>query len=191
MFIYFLFFPLFISWQSTLVSVFCFSFVIHWLISFFVSFACWVTLSYFVLFVFVCLYILFWFCFHLSDLGFTICLGFIFHFLLFCSYFLGVFWRFLFILTPFSGLWDLWFLSQKPGLNLSNRNGISRILDCQRTPAPGSTDHWEWPWRPSPGSKNWNLPISCSTQSWMPHSNSKQDNNTNPIISRQASHRHA
>ena len=31
--------------------------------------------------------------------------------------------------------------SQKPGLNLSNRSAIPRTLDCQRTLAPGSTDH--------------------------------------------------
>ena len=101
--------------------VFCFSFVINWLISFLVSFACWVTLFYFVFFVCVCvcLYIFFWFCFYLSDSGFTICLGFIFCFSVPISWVLG---RLLFILTPFSGLWDLWSLARSQAW--TSRTGV-------------------------------------------------------------------
>ena len=88
MIIYFIFFPLFLIWHSALILFSVLALLlIGWYHFWFPLLAG--SLFYFAFFVCVCLYTFFWFCFYLSDLGFTICLGFIFHFLLFCSYFLG------------------------------------------------------------------------------------------------------
>ena len=46
-------------------------------------------------------------------------------------------------------------------------------------------DHWELPWSPPSKSKTQHYPPARSTQHWMPHSNNKEDSNTNPTISKQ------
>ena len=72
--------------------VFCFSFVINWLISFLVSFACWVTLFYFVFFVCVCVCV----CIYSFDFAF-ICLIQVLPFVW------GSFFAFLFLFLGFWG----------------------------------------------------------------------------------------
>ena len=108
--IFFLFFTMFVSLFSLLYSIvstlfwsclqFCVlvGFVFNWSI-FLVSFAHQVTLTFcllwIVLVLLVCMYVclcwgagmFLWFCFYLSDFAFTICLGYIFYFLVFCFFF--------------------------------------------------------------------------------------------------------
>ena len=94
------------------------SFVFNWLISFLVSFACWVNLLYFILlgcfgfvYVCICVCIFHYFCYYLLDCVFAIRLGFIFCFLFFCCLFV-LFCFSVCVLIPFNAITNhLWNLS--------------------------------------------------------------------------------